>query len=119
MRMRLRILMGGILLAAACTNPMAWADQAPRRIEVTAKQFAFEPGEITVKKGEPVVLVLKSADVAHGLSIHDLHVDVKVTAGGTAEVTFTPEKTGDFVGRCSVFCGAHHGSMMFKVHVVD
>ena len=45
------------------------AQAAPRRIEVTARQFAFAPGEITLKKGQPVVLVLKSQDVGHGLRI--------------------------------------------------
>jgi cytochrome c oxidase subunit II len=119
MRMRLRILLGGVLLAAAYANPIAWADEAPRRIEITAKRFAFDPGEITVKKGQPVVLVLKSADVAHGLRIRDLNMEVKVSAGGTAEVQFTPQKTGDFVGHCSVFCGSGHESMTFQLHMVD
>jgi cytochrome c oxidase subunit II len=91
--------------------------QEPRRIEITAKRFSFDPGEITLKKGEPVVLVLKSADVAHGLSIHELNVNVKAKAGGTGEAQFTPNKTGDFVGHCSVFCGRGHGSMSMKVHV--
>ena len=36
-------------------------------IEVTAKRFSFDPGDLTLKKGEPVVLVLRSVDVAHGL----------------------------------------------------
>ena len=97
----------------------ARAEGAPRRIEITAKRFTFDPGEITLKKGQPVVFVLKSADVAHGLRIRELNVAVKADAGATAEVQFTPEKTGDFVGRCYVFCGSGHGSMAMKLHVVD
>jgi hypothetical protein len=42
---------------------------------VTAKRFGFEPGEITLKKGQPVVLVLKSADVPHGLRFRELNVE--------------------------------------------
>ena len=103
---------------ALSARPARAADQ-PRRIEITAHRFAYDPGEITLKKGEPVVLVLKSADVAHGLRFRDLSVEVKVSAGGTAEVSFTPQKTGDFVGHCSVFCGSGHGSMALKLHVVD
>jgi cytochrome c oxidase subunit 2 len=95
------------------------AESAPQRIEITAKRFNFEPGEITLKRGQPVVLVLKSLDVPHGIHIRELNVDVKVGKGGTAEVQFTPDKTGDFVGHCSVFCGSGHGSMAFKVHVAD
>lgn len=107
------------LVSAGLSFPMAKAEAAPQRIEITAKRFNFEPGEITLKKGHAVVLVLKSADVAHGIRIRDLNVDVKVGKGGTAEVQFTPDKTGDFIGHCSVFCGSGHGSMIFKVHVVD
>jgi cytochrome c oxidase subunit 2 len=95
------------------------AQDAPKRIEVIAKRFAFEPSEITLKKGQPVILVIKSADVAHGLRFRDLNLDVKVSKGGSAELQFTPEKTGDFVGHCSVFCGSGHGSMMLTLHVVN
>lgn len=108
-----------IILLATGLSPMLRAEDAPQRIEVTAKRFAFEPGEITLKKGQPVVLVLKSADVAHGIRIRELNVEVKVGKGGTAELKFTPDKTGDFVGHCAVFCGSGHGSMVFKVRVVD
>jgi cytochrome c oxidase subunit II len=109
----------GILITSALSGPLVWAHDAPRRIEITAKRFAFDPGEITLKKGEPVVLVIKSADVAHGLRIRELNVDVKVSAGGTTEVQLTPEKTGNFTGHCAVFCGAGHNSMTLKLHVVD
>jgi cytochrome c oxidase subunit 2 len=95
------------------------AQTTPRRIEITAKRFDFTPGDITLKKDEPVVLVLKSTDVAHGLRFRDLNVDVKVGKGQTSEVSFTPTKTGDFVGQCSVFCGSGHGGMKLTLHVVE
>jgi cytochrome c oxidase subunit 2 len=114
-----RMLLMACLMAAGFSSSMARAQAAPQRIEITAKRFAFEPGEITLKKGQPVVLVLKSSDVGHGIRIRELNIDVKVSKGGTAEAQFTPDKTGDFVGHCSVFCGSGHGSMMFKVHVVE
>jgi cytochrome c oxidase subunit 2 len=108
------------LSAALCAGSIsqAQAQEASRRIEITAKRFMFSPNEVTVKEGRPVTLVLKSADVGHGIRFRDFNVDVKVKAGGTAEVTFTPDKTGDFVGHCSVFCGSGHGSMQIILHVV-
>ena len=109
----------GALALSAFSAPRAQAQAAPQRIVVTAKRFSFDPAEITLKKGQPVVLVLKSADVAHGLRFRELNVNVKVNAGGTAEVQFTPDKTGDFEGHCSVFCGSGHGTMSLKLHVVD
>ena len=110
-----------LLLGAAgfaIHSPTACGQAAPQRIEITAQRFVFKPGEITVKVGQPVVLVLKSLDVSHGLRIQDLGINVRVKAGETAEVTFTPTKTGDFGGHCSVFCGSGHGSMTFVLHVV-
>jgi cytochrome c oxidase subunit 2 len=108
----------GIALAGMTPARSIKAQAAPRRIEVTAKRFAFDPGEITVKKGQPVVLVLHGKDTAHGLRFRELNVDVKVRAGGTAELRFTPSEIGDFVGHCSVFCGKGHGGMTLTLHVV-
>lgn len=95
------------------------AQSAPRRIEVTASQFSFAPGEITLKKGQPVVLVLKSQDVAHGLRVRELNLALKVSEHGTAQAEITPQKTGDFTGHCYVFCGRGHGSMVLTFHVVN
>jgi cytochrome c oxidase subunit II len=112
-----------ILLAsaaiAALTNQPTSAQESPRRVEVTAKRFVFEPAEITLKKGQPVILVLTSADVAHGLRFRELNVDVHAAKGATSQVTFTPDRTGDFVGHCSVFCGNGHGEMTLTLHVVE
>jgi cytochrome c oxidase subunit 2 len=108
-----------ISLAASGLVQAAHAETAPRRIEVTAKRFEFTPGEITIKKGEPVVLVLKSIDVSHGVRFKDLHVETKAGKGQSSEVAFTPDKTGTFIGHCSVFCGTGHGGMTLTIHVVD
>jgi cytochrome c oxidase subunit 2 len=95
------------------------AQESTKTIQVVARRFVFEPSEITVKKGVPVVLVIKSEDVAHGLRFRDLNLNVRVDKGGTAELRFTPDKTGDFIGHCSVFCGSGHGGMMLTLHVVE
>jgi cytochrome c oxidase subunit II len=94
------------------------AEGSPRRVEVTAKRFAFDPNVITIKKGEPVVLVLKSADVPHGLRFRELGVEVKAPKGGTGEVHFTPDRVGDFIGHCYVFCGEGRGTMTLTLHVI-
>jgi cytochrome c oxidase subunit II len=94
--------------------------QTPRTIEMTAQRFAFEPNEITVKKGQPVILVIKSKDVVHGLVIEDLGVrTTEVKKGEGTEVKFDPETTGTFEGKCAHFCGKGHGSMKMTVHVTD
>jgi cytochrome c oxidase subunit 2 len=120
--MKMKYMLVPLLLIAAAFVPLkshVLAQEAPKRIEITAKQFEFQPSEITVKKGQPVVLVIKSADVSHGLRFRELNLNVKVDKGGTAELPFTPDKTGDFVGHCSVFCGSGHGGMTLTMHVVN
>lgn len=102
-----------LLLMASDGSP-----NAPRRVQIVARRFAFEPAEITVKRGESLELKLTSADVAHGLRIRELKIDLHASKGKTAAATFTPDKPGSFVGHCSVFCGAGHGQMTFTIHVV-
>lgn len=118
--MLLALLIGALTLPAfRVPEARAQVAAAPRRIVITVKRFSYDPGEITLKKGQPVVLVLKSEDVAHGLRLRDFKINIKVKAGGTAEAQFTPDKTGDFIGHCSVFCGSGHGSLKLKLHVVE
>jgi cytochrome c oxidase subunit 2 len=106
-----------LFLAVLVVRPVA--AEGPHQIQVTAKRFAFEPAEITVKKGEPVDLVLSSSDVPHGVRIRELNIDLHVQKGKTAEAKFTPQTVGTFVGHCSVFCGSGHGHMTLTIHVVD
>jgi cytochrome c oxidase subunit II len=108
-----------LLLAVCVLGAARQTDNAPRRIEISAKRFAFTPNEITLKVGEPVVLVLHSQDVTHGMFIPDLGVKTDIPAGKSIEVPLTADKTGDFGGMCGHFCGIDHASMTFKVHVTE
>jgi cytochrome c oxidase subunit 2 len=93
--------------------------QSPKRIEIIAKRFTYDPDLITLKKGEPVVLVLRSIDVAHGLKIEALNIksdDIK--KGKDTEIPFTPQQTGHFEGKCAHFCGKGHGTMALQIDVV-
>jgi cytochrome c oxidase subunit 2 len=118
-RFMLLVLSVGIMTMAMFSAGAIQAQDAPRRVEISAKRFAFDPAEITLKKGQPVVLVVKSGDVSHGLRFRELNLELKVPKAGTAELHFTPEKVGDFVGHCAVFCGAGHGRMALTLHVVE
>jgi cytochrome c oxidase subunit II len=97
----------------------SYSQDTAHAIEVHAKRFSFTPSEITVKKGETVKLSLISDDVTHELVIPDLQVKQEVGKGKPAEVTFVPNKVGDFKGMCGHFCGTGHTSMTFIVHVKD
>jgi cytochrome c oxidase subunit 2 len=113
------ILVGGLAMCSLALSGSSPTPEAPRRIEVSVKKFAYTPAEITVKKGEPVVLVLTTADVTHGLKFKDLNLNAKFEKGRPSELAFTPDEVGDFVGHCSVFCGSGHGSMTLTLHVTE
>ena len=118
--MKLNICLRTLFLWATLAS-LAGVDRAqtPRTIEMTAQRFTFEPNEITVKKGQPVLLLIKSKDVSHGLVIEDLGVRTEVKKGEATEVKFDPETSGTFEGKCAHFCGKGHGSMRMTVHVTD
>ena len=119
---RLHLIVVSVLLALVSTGSSPSSGSAPssaKRIDVVAHRFNFQPSEVTLKKGEPVTLVIHSEDVAHGLVIKELNVNVDVAKKGVSEVTFSPATTGTFKGKCAHFCGAGHGSMQFTVQVVD
>jgi cytochrome c oxidase subunit 2 len=106
-----------IAVSAFAATPQS--GDAPRRIEVSAKRFEFTPNEITIKKGESVVLAMSSTDVTHGLYIDQLHIKAEIPNGKVTEIPLTPTETGDFYGVCAHFCGTGHGTMVFEIHVVD
>jgi cytochrome c oxidase subunit 2 len=112
-------LTGSVVLSYITIAGVAQETNSPRQIDVVAKRFAYVPSEITLKKGQPVVLILKSQDVAHGLKFKELNLQAEIEKNGASTLTFTPTKTGDFVGHCSHFCGSGHGSMILTLHVTE
>jgi len=91
----------------------------PRVIEITAKRFAFTPNQITLKKGEPVILRLKSEDVTHGFFMRKLKIDETIEAGKSVDVALTPDTPGTYTTICDHFCGVNHGSMNMTISVVE
>ena len=113
------LLLGLSTMGSLALSGFSSAQDSPKRIEVSVKKFAYTPSEVTLKKGEPVVLALTSDDVAHGLKFKELNLNTRFDKGKPGELAFTPDKVGDFVGHCSVFCGSGHGSMTLTLHVTE
>jgi len=93
--------------------------ESPQRIEIVAMRYSFDPPSITLTKGVPVVLVLSSKDVSHGFQIKELGLNATIPKRKTVEVPLTPERTGTFQAKCSVFCGSGHGRMTMTVTVTE
>ena len=110
----------GIALAAVApkTN-LANAAVNPKVIEISAKKFQFTPSEITLKKGEPVILRMTSADRVHGFMSKPFKIDTDIPPDKTTDVAITPETAGNFTIICDHYCGTGHSNMKMKVTVVQ
>lgn len=86
-------------------------------IDITSKQWEYNPSEIRVKEGQTVILRIKSIDVPHGFVIEDYRVNVFLPPGEVVEAKFTANKVGEFVYFCNVFCGTGHPSHKGKLIV--
>lgn len=111
--MSLTIISGLALYVRANALPVG------KEIHITAKKFNFTPDTITLKKGEPVVLVLSSEDRKHGFNLRAFGIRADVNPGATATVRFTPNKTGKFTFSCDVFCGEGHEDMTGIIIVTE
>ena len=117
---RRRLLVAGLgaTLAGAAFATFVLAESAEQVIRITARKFVFLPGEITLKKGMPVVLEFVSADVVMGFSAPDFKVRADIVPGQAARVRIVPQNLGSFDFVCDIFCGDGHESMSGKIHVV-
>ena len=88
-------------------------------VKLAAKKFEFSPAEITVRKGEPVVLEINSEDVKHGFTLPDFGVRIDIKPGSVNRIAFTPDKAGRFTFACDVFCGAGHEDMSGTLNVTE
>lgn len=90
-----------------------------RFINVIARSWEFDPVEIIVKRGEKVILLIKSEDVEHGVYIPDFEINEVIRKGETASIELRTDKVGIFEFSCSVYCGEGHSRMNGKIIVSE
>jgi cytochrome c oxidase subunit 2 len=110
---RRRLLAAGI--ATAAFGAAAFAQE--KVIRIVARKFEYQPAEITLEKGVPVVLELTTDDVTMGFYAPDFKIDVEIVPGKAVRTRLLPEKAGSFEFSCNVFCGEGHEDMGGKIHV--
>jgi cytochrome c oxidase subunit 2 len=69
-------------------------------------------------EGQTVRFVLTSRDVIHDFWIPSFLMKMDVVPGHTNDFQVTPDKIGDFKGKCAELCGVDHSRMLFNVKVV-
>jgi cytochrome c oxidase subunit 2 len=88
------------------------AQQPVHEIQIVASKFQFEPATIQVTPGEPVRLVIRSREGAHGFAIPALKIDERIPSSGEpVTVEFIAPDKGEYDIACSEFCGSGHGHM--------
>lgn len=88
------------------------ARQPVHEIQIVASRFQFEPAAIHVTAGEPVRLVIRSRDGAHGFAIPTMKIDERIPSSGEpVAVEFIAPEAGEYDIACSELCGRGHGHM--------
>ncbi|MCA1587620.1 MAG: cytochrome c oxidase subunit II [Chloroflexi bacterium] len=115
----------------------ARSDQPGVTIEVVAKQwtwdFNYPEGvaitgssgqavQLPLPVGEPVRLVITSADVNHAFFVPEFlikrdAIDMGENAAPN-EIEFVVTEAGTYAGQCAEFCGVGHNDMIFEVNAM-
>jgi plastocyanin len=100
-------------IALSLLAGLAWADLGPGHFQVSQRGRAFQPGELSVKRGDVVQIVNDDGDLLHHAYIESdvFNFDSgDQEPGGKVDVAFT------VAGNFTVLCGIHP-KMKLLVHV--
>ncbi len=84
-------------------------------IYLKAKRFVFLPDTIKVNQADKVKIIAQSLDVTHGFALSNFRVNEKIKPGKKSIIEFIADKRGEYIFRCSVFCGLGHHNMKGKL----
>ena len=109
----------GLGIGISVVATYAVAKPKERVIRISAKRFDYTPGNLTLKKGEAVLLELTSKDVLMGFNLPGFNLRADIVPGKVTRVRFVPDKAGTFTFLCDIFCGTRHEEMNGRITVVD
>ena len=117
-----------ILLFVMTLSAMNRADPPPAPspdLVITGHQFWWQvdyPGsgvttanEIHIPAGKPLSVRLESADVLHEFWVPKLTRKMSNVPGQPNHIWLQADKSGDYIGQCSEFCGTQHAWMRILV----
>ena len=88
-------------------------------------QNVYEVGTISATPdlylpvNQKVTFNLNSVDVNHSFWVPAFYEKMDVIPGRNNNFQATPNKIGDYRGKCTELCGTYHQAMLFNVHVVS
>lgn len=86
-------------------------------VYIIARQYLYEPRNITVPTGSTVTFYVTSVDVQHGFKLQDTNVNMQVVPGEVSKLTVEFDEPGEFDYICNEFCGIGHAAMFGSVTV--
>ena len=69
--------------------------------------------------GKTTEIKLESRDVIHSFWVVEYLYKKDMIPGKTNYMSFTPQKTGTYMGKCAELCGEYHSMMLFELRVVE
>ncbi len=95
-------------------------------VNVTGLQYAFiftypdtgvVSGELHVPEGRQVKVNMNANDVIHAFWVPEFRLKQDLIPGRQTELSFTPNKLGNYPVVCAELCGPYHGAMRTQVIV--
>ena len=80
--------------------------------------MGFTPNVIIAEKGQEITIEINNIDIIHSFDIDEFNVHVFLPAASVRTVTFTPNKTGEFMFYCNI-PGHTEAGMRGRLIVVD
>jgi cytochrome c oxidase subunit II len=90
----------------------------PVEVNVEASNFKWDLDKTEFAVGQPIHFNVTSKQGTHGFSI--VNTDVKIAQfgeGDKKDVTWTPDKAGEYTIKCVFMCGSGHSTMTVKINV--
>lgn len=90
-----------------------------RTIDITVRNWAFSPANISAKKGEKVTLRLTGESGVHGFAVPDFGINKPVRPGESVTVQLPTDTPGTYRFFCSIPCGKGHVDMKGTIVVEE
>jgi heme/copper-type cytochrome/quinol oxidase subunit 2 len=99
---RRQFLLSTAVVLGARTAAAQQHEPSLRRVPVTASKFAFDPARIEVAQNDLVRIELRTADIAHSLTIDGYRISKRVNPGTPVSFEFLADREGTFPFYCNL-----------------
>jgi heme/copper-type cytochrome/quinol oxidase subunit 2 len=94
----------GVAEIASAARPAEIEEDEPtvHAVSVTASRYRFDPPQIEVLQGDVVKVDLRTADIAHSMTIDAYRIAKRVTPAGPVTFEFRANQAGTFPYYCNL-----------------